>query len=149
MIVIIKSKNTRELIVKGLSILFLIVMFSLYYIHMSNKSAEQEAELNSNNLSSSTVSDKENNKIGKVFNKSKSFENTIYSEAVIIVDLLKQTDVQSVKVVKNKLLIICDYDTDIEPVMIRYGVKALVKSTRKNIKIALDIATIIGNRNES
>jgi len=149
MIVIIKSKNTRELIVKGISILFLIVMFSLYYIHMSNKFSALNNKSSINVNSSKTVT-KQLSKAAKLENTIfKSFENTIYSEAVIIVDLLKQTDVQSVKVVNDKLLIICDYDTDIEPVMIRYGVKALVKSTRKNIKIALDIATIIGNRNES
>ena len=37
MIVIIKTRNKNQLLIKALSMLSLIVMFSLYYNHMSNK----------------------------------------------------------------------------------------------------------------
>ena len=36
-----------------------------------------------------------------------------------------------------------------EPVMIRYGVNAMLKSTDTDIKIALDIRTIVENKYES
>ena len=140
MIVIIKGKNRKQLVVKALSILSLVGMFYLYYQHMSNKFKEQNNQLISK-LNINTQNKKQDN--------SKKIEKLIYKEAVIVVDLLDQKHIDSIRIVKDKLLIICDYNTDIEPVLIRYGVNALVKSTSKNIKIALDINTIVGNKYES
>ena len=140
MIVIVKGKNTKQLIIKALSMLSLVVMFYLYYGHMSEKFAKQNQDL-VNKLNTKT----ENKKI----DVSKQLEKTIYKEAVVVVDLLEQRHIQSIKVVKDKLLIICDYNTDIEPILIRYGVKALVKNTSRNIKIALDLRTIVENKYES
>jgi len=140
MIVIIKGKKVRQLTVKAISILSLVGMFYLYYEHMSDKFREQNKQLVTKlNITKKT----------KILDKSKKIEKTIYKEAVIIVDLLNQKNIESIRIVKDKLLIICDYDTDIEPVLIRYGVNALVKTTSKNIKIALDINVIVGNKYES
>ena len=63
-----------------------------------------------------------------------------------MVDLLGQKNIQSIKVVKERLFVVCDNNTNIEPVMIRYGVNALVKSTMANIKIAIDLQTIVENK---
>jgi len=140
MIVIIKGKNRNQLIIKALSILSLVGMFYLYYGHMSSKFQEQNEQLVS----------KLNIKIeNKKQDFSKSIEKLIYKEAVVVVDLLDQKHIESISVVKDKLLIVCDYNTNIEPILIRYGINALVKSTSKNIKIALDINTIVGNKYES
>ena len=140
MIVIIKGKKVRQLTAKAISILSLVGMFYLYYEHMSDKFREQNKQLVTKlNITKKT----------KILDKSKKIEKTIYKEAVIIVDLLNQKNIESIRIVKDKLLIICDYDTDIEPVLIRYGVNALVKTTSKNIKIALDINVIVGNKYES
>ncbi len=140
MIVIIKGKKVRQLTVKAISILSLVGMFYLYYEHMSDKFREQNKQLVTKlNITKKT----------KILDKSKKIEKTIYKEAVIVVDLLNQKNIESIRIVKDKLLIICDYDTDIEPVLIRYGVNALVKTTSKNIKIALDINVIVGNKYES
>jgi vacuolar-type H+-ATPase subunit I/STV1 len=106
---------------------------------MSSKFEDQTSKLE-NQL---TVQKKE-----ETLSRSMGYENEIYKEAVIIVDLLDQKHIQSIKVIKDKLLIICDYNTDIEPVLIRYGVKAFVKNTAKNIKIAIDVKTIVENKYE-
>ena len=140
MIVIIKGNNRNQLIIKAFSMLSLVGMFYLYYGHMSNKFQEQNKELSSK-LNIKTQNIKQD--------LSKNIEKTIYKEAVIVVDLLEQKNIESISVVKDKLLIICEYNTNIEPILIRYGVNALVKSTSKNIKIALDINTIVGNKYES
>lgn len=140
MIVIIKGKNRNQLIIKALSILSLVGMFYLYYGHMSSKFQEQNEQLVSK-LNIKTENKKQD--------FSKSIEKLIYKEAVIVVDLLDQQHIESISVVKDKLLIVCDYNTNIEPILIRYGINALVKSTSKNIKIALDINTIVGNKYES
>ena len=140
MIVIIKGKNRNQLIIKAFSMLSLLGMFYLYYGHMSSKFQEQNEQL----LTKLDI---------KLENKkqdfSKKLEKLIYKEAVIVVDLLDQKHIESIAVVKDKLLIVCDYNTNIEPVLIRYGVKALIKNTSKNIKIALDLNTVVENKYES
>ena len=140
MIVIIKGKNRNQLIIKAFSMLSLLGMFYLYYGHMSSKFQEQNEQL----LSKLDI---------KLENKkqdfSKKLEKLIYKEAVIVVDLLDQKHIESIAVVKDKLLIVCDYNTNIEPVLIRYGVNALIKNTSKNIKIALDLNTVVENKYES
>jgi hypothetical protein len=45
--------------------------------------------------------------------------------------------------------LVCDYNTDIEPLLIRYGVNAFVKHTSKNIKILIDLETIVENKYEN
>ena len=140
MIILIKGNSYRQLAVKGLAILSLFGMFYLYYGHMSDKFKEQNQQLQQKLVKQAKV---------KKQDKSIQFEKTIYKEAVIIVDLLEQRHIQSVKVTKDRLLIICDYNTDIEPVLIRYGVKALIKNTSKNIKIAIDLKTIVENKYEA
>jgi len=140
MIVIIKGKNNKQLIIKALSMLSLIVMFYAYYQHMSEKFQKLNQEL---------VTKKTYTKSNKKPNKSRKFEQIIYNEAVKVVDLIGQEHIQSIKIVKSRLFLICDYNSDIEPLLIRYGVKALVKNTSTNIKIALDLKTIVENNYES
>jgi hypothetical protein len=138
MIIVIKGRNKKQLIIKALSMLSLIIMFGLYYNHMSNKFASEEFS------GGGDVKVQQ-----KVLDKSMKLERTIYKEAVEIVNLLEQKHVQSIKVIKDKLLIVCDYDTNIEPVLVRYGVNAMIKSTSKNIKIAVDLKIIVENKYES
>jgi len=140
MIVIIKGSNIKQLIIKALSMLSLVLMFYFYYGHMSNKFKAQNEQL---------ISKLNIKKEIKKADLSVKFEKTIYKEAVIVVDLLDQKHIQSIKIVKDKLLIICDYDTNIEPVLIRYGVNALIKNTSQNVKIALDLKIIVENKYES
>ena len=139
MIIVIKNQDYKRLAIKTISFLSLIVMFFFYYQHMANKFKEQNAQL---------VSKLEVKKTNQEKNKQTEFEKTIYGEAVNIVDLINQKHVQSIKIVKDRLMIVCDYDTDIEPIMIRFGVKAFVKNTTENIKIAIDLKTIVENRYE-
>jgi len=140
MIIVIEGKRNKQLLIKALSMLSLVVMFWFYYGHMSDKFKQQNDQL---------LSKLELKKEKKVTNKNDNIEKTIYKEAVVIVDLIKQRHVQSIKIVKDKLFIVCDFNTDIEPVLIRYGVNAMVKNTDKNIKLALDLRVIVENKYES
>jgi len=137
MIIILKTTNKNQLLIKALSMLSLLIMFWFYYQHMSNKFEEQNNEL---------IDKLDKTIIKKEIDKSIKLEQTIYKESVIIVNLLEQKHIQSIKVVKDKLLIICDFTTDIEPLLVRYGVGAMVKYTSKNIKIAINLKTIVENK---
>jgi len=140
MIIIIKTRNKNQLLIKALSILALLLMFWLYYGHMSEKFQEQNNAL-ATKLDQTIVK--------KKIDKSVNLEKTIYKEAVVIVNLLEQKHIQSIKIVKDKLYLVCDFNTDIEPLLIRYGVGAMIKNSNQNIKIAIDLKTIVENKYES
>jgi len=142
MIILVKNRNTKRTAIKALSVLSLFIIFYLYYNHMSSKFQEQ------NQLLATKLEIKEEIE-RKLNDKSIKLEETIYKEAIVIVKLLEQKHVQSVKIVKDKLLIVCDFSTNIEPLLIRYGVNALVKHTKTNIKLALDLKTIVENKYEA
>ena len=140
MIIIIKTKNRNQLLIKALSMLSLFLMFWFYYSHMSNKFQSQNEQL---------VTKLDKVILKKKQDKSLNLEKAIYKESVIIVNLLEQKHIQSIKVVKDKLYIICDFTTDIEPLLIRYGVAAMIKNSNTNIKIAIDLKTIVENKYDS
>jgi len=142
MIIVVKNRDTKRVAIKSLAVFSLFAMFYLYYNHMSNKFAEQNQALSTKLEIKEEIERKLNNKSIKI-------ENAIYKEALTIVKLLRQEHVQSVKIVKDQLLIVCDFTTNIEPVMIRYGVNAMVKHTKTNIKLALDLKTIVENKYEA
>jgi hypothetical protein len=139
MILVVKGRNYKRLAVKAFSVIGLIVMFFLYYNHMSDKFKSQ------NNSLVKKLNIKEDNKQIKL---SKKIEKLIYKEAEMAVDLLGQNNVQSIRIAKNRLFLVCDYNTDLEPLLVRYGVKALVKSSLKDIKIAIDLKFIVESRYE-
>ncbi len=137
MIIILKTRNRNQLLIKTVSVLSLLLMFWLYYGHMSSKFQEQNNQL-ATKLDQTIVK--------KRIDKSINLEKTIYKESVIIVNLLEQRHVQSIKIVKDKLYLVCDFTTDIEPLLVRYGVNAMIKHTTTNIKIAIDLKTIVENK---
>ena len=140
MIIIIKTRNKNQLLIKALSMLTLLIMFTLYYNHMSSKFETENQKLTTT-LDNVIVK----KKIDKIVN----IEKTIYKEAVTIVNLLEQKHIQSIKIIKDKLYIVCDFTTDIEPLLIRYGVGAMVKHSKINTKIAINLKTIVENKYDS
>lgn len=142
MLIIVQNQNNKSVLIKGMMGLSLVLMFWLYYQHMSNKFQEENMKL-------TTQLELKNEIEKKTQSKSVKLENLLYKEAVLIVGLLNQKNIQSIQIVKDKLLIVCDFGTNMEPIMIRYGVNAMLKSTDTDIKIALDIRTIVENRYES
>ena len=141
MVLIVKGKSYKSLLRKTLSMVLLVAMFSFYYIHMSNKFQEDKLKLQTELQAKNKIITNKKNLKSKI-------ERLIYKEAENSVELIGQEHVQEVKIIKNKLVIICDWDTDIEPLFIRYGVIALVKSTPENIKIAIDLKFIVESKYE-
>jgi len=140
MIIIVEGKRNKQLLIKALSMLSLVIMFWLYYGHMSDKFKAQNDQL---------LTKLELKKEKIITNKQYNLEKTIYKESVVIVDLIGQEHIQSIKIIKDRLLIVCDFNTDIEPLLVRYGVNAMVKNTATNIKLALDLKLIVENKYES
>jgi ABC-type maltose transport system permease subunit len=141
MILIVKEKNKKLWIRKTLSYLALIIMFSLYYLHMSSEFQAKNEEL-------AKELQAKNEKLNNKKQLTRKVERVIYKEAERCVDLISQQKVQSIEIKKGKLIIVCDWDTDIEPLFVRYGVMALIKSTPENIKISVDIKFIVESNYE-
>jgi len=142
MVLIVKGNSYKALIRKVLSILALIIMFYFYFVHMSDKFKEDNRILEEKlKIKTEILAKKVSTKI--------KVARLIYKEAEQSVDLLGQENVQSVKIIKDRLVIVCDWDTDIEPLFVRYGVLALVKSTPENIRIAIELKFIVESKYES
>jgi hypothetical protein len=141
MILIVKEKNKKVWIRKTLSYLALIIMFSFYYLHMSSEFQAKNEEL-------AKELQAKNEKLNNKKQLTRKVERVIYKEAERCVDLIGQQKVQSIEIKKGKLIIVCDWDTDIEPLFVRYGVMALIKSTPENIKISVDIKFIVESNYE-
>jgi hypothetical protein len=137
MIVVVKKPNYKRIGAKLISFAVVAGMFVAYYYHMSDLYTEQQGE-------SSKVAEVEDEKT----KLAKRLEKIIFKESETIVDLVGQRSVQKIMVKGSRLLLICDVDTDIEPLMIRYGVLALIKHTNKDIKIAIELQHIVESRYE-
>ncbi len=139
MILVVKSRDYKRLAIKALSVVGLVSMFFAYYMHMSDKFQKQNSAL---------VKKLDTKGKNKKTNLARQLEKLIFKEAEMVVDLLGQHHIQSIKIIEEKLFIVCDYDTDIEPLLVRYGVKAMMKQSAQNIKIALDLKFIVESRYE-
>jgi len=139
MVFVVKGNDYKRLALKIFSYVGLVLMFYLYYNHMSEKFKHNE-----NILIKKLDTKAENKKI----QLAKTLEKLIYKEAEIVVDLLGQSNIKNIKIIEGKLFIVCDYDTDTEPLLIRYGVRAMMKQNAKDIKIAIDLKFIVESRYE-
>ncbi len=134
MIVAVK-RNKKQKYIKYLSFIALVLMFVSYYLHMSNEMKEkQKIEL-------AQKIEREKTKANK-----KRLEKTLYLEIEKAVDLIGQEYVKHVQLIKDKLVIICEPDTNLDALKVRYGAMALTKRTSKELIIAVDIKHIIESR---
>ena len=137
MIVVVKGTNYKKLAAKAISGLAIISMFTWYYYHMQNKFTDETLT-----KTEKLVKQKKSPK----YKLSKKLERIIYKEAEIIADLIGQRYIQKIKIVKDRLVITCDANTNLEPLMVRYGVMALVRSSTQNIKIAIELKFIVESK---
>jgi hypothetical protein len=134
MIVAVKNNNKKRTFIKILSTLVVIGMFVIYYNYMSNEFNEKNSD-----TSVEAVKVEEQDKKSKL-------ERLVYREIETAVDLIGQRNVQKIKLVSNKVLIIADMDTNLDALKVRYGTMALIKKDIKDIKIAIDLQKVIESK---
>lgn len=137
MIVAVKNSNSSNKFKKIVSFLVVIAMFVAYYFHMS----EEFSQDNETKKANEQVVQEDTKTT-----KAKEIEQLIYREIETAVDLVGQQYIQDVKLVKDKILIVCDTSTNLEPLKVRYGTLALIKNDLNNIKIAIDIKFIVESK---
>ena len=96
-------------------------MFGGYYYHM-NKTFEEKQ----NWISRKQAKNKKKKK-----KKQKRCRKAILSELKKAVDLIGQEHIKHVKLIENKIVIVCEPDTNLDALIVRYGVMALIKRTLK------------------
>jgi hypothetical protein len=76
----------------------------------------------------------------------KDVERAILSEVEKAVDLVGQEHIKHVKLIENKIVIVCEPDTNLDALIVRYGVMALIKRTLNEIVIAVDVNFILKSK---
>ncbi|RXJ98582.1 hypothetical protein CRU98_09420 [Arcobacter sp. CECT 8986] len=138
MIIAVKRTSKKRLIIKVISIIAVIAMFIAYYFHMSEKFAQdaKQEKLTKMQQKEQLVEADKKDKIEKL----------IYREVESAVDLVGQLNVRNVKIISNKIVIVCDPNTNIDALVVRYGTMALVKRTIEDIKIAIDLRYVVESK---
>lgn len=138
MIVSVK-RNRKQKIIKIASLVAVVIMFIAYYFHMENEfKLQQEKELQ--------LKQAEKIKIETQIKKKKKLERSLLSEIEKTVDLIGQKYINHIKIVEDKIVIICEPKTNLEALMVRYGSMALVKESLKETIIAIDLKYIVESR---
>ncbi len=135
MIVAVK-RNRKQKIIRFVSLAFVGLMLVGYYFHMSNEMAEQD-RIEMETKKAAKLKEE------KIKETKKNFERAVLSEIEKAVDLIGQENVQHVKIIENKLVIICELKTNLDALMVRYGTLALIKNTLNEIIVAIDLKYIV------
>ena len=138
MIVAVK-RNKKQKIIKFISLAVLVAMFSGYYFYMG-KEFEEKQRLELETKKAQKLEEQKNKKYKK------SLEKAILTEIEKAVDLIGQKYIQHVKIIENKVVIICEPKTNLDALKVRYGTKALIKNTLNEIIIAIDVKYIVKSR---
>ncbi len=136
MIISFKEKNKNKKTIKIVSLILLVLMFVIYYFYMSNQFSQENTKTKLQKVPINKI----------IMNKKKKLERLIYNEIEVVVDLIGQQHIKKIKIVSNKVLILCDVTTNLDALKVRYGVMALIKQTSKDIKIAIDVQKIIQSK---
>jgi len=138
MIVAVK-RNKKQKIIKFISLVVLVAMFAGYYLYMSKEFEEkQRIELETKKAEKLEALEAKKYK--------KSLEKAILTEIEKAVDLIGQKYIQHVKIIENKVVIICEPKTNLDALKVRYGTMALIKNTLNEIIIAIDVKYIVKSR---
>ncbi|MFW2557760.1 hypothetical protein [Aliarcobacter butzleri] len=73
-------------------------------------------------------------------------QREILAEVEKAVNLIGQEYVRDVKLIKNKVVFVCEPDTNIDALVVRYGAMALIKKNFDEIVIVVDIDFILKNK---
>lgn len=138
MIVAVK-RNNKQKFVKTISLLVLICIFGGYYYYTS-KTFEQQQLVELEGKKALILEEEKQEKIKK------DVERAILIEVEKAVDLVGQEHIRHVKIIENKVVIVCEPNTNLDALLVRYGVMAFVKKTLNEVIIAVDIDFILKSR---
>ena len=133
MILAVKRNKKRNLL-KIFILLSLVGMFGAYYFYVNKNFQEQQQK------------EIETKQALILQEEKKDIEKAILTEIEKAIDLVGQENIKHVKIIEDKVIIICEPTTNLDALMVRYGAMALIKKTLNEIIIAVDINFILKSR---
>ncbi len=127
MIVVVR-RNKKIKVIKFLSFVILIGIFSGYYFYI-NKESVQENNTNINKK----IQTQEKKKYNKIV------EKNILNEVEKIVDLIGQKYVHDIKIIEENIVVFCLLETNTDALKVRYGSTVLIENTIDEIIVMIDI----------
>lgn len=127
MIVVVR-RNKKIKVIKFLSFVILIGIFSGYYFYINKESVQE----NNTNISKK-IQTQEKKKYNKIV------EKNILNEVEKIVDLIGQKYVQDIKIIEENIVVFCLLETNTDALKVRYGSTVLIENTIDEIIVMIDI----------
>ncbi|QKF74134.1 hypothetical protein AFAEC_1983 [Aliarcobacter faecis] len=138
MIVAVKrNKNLKAIKIVIFSIFMAILLFFIY----SNYKINQE-EIKLANEEQEVIKIEANKKDQDKLD----IEKAILSEVEKAVELVGQEHIRTIKIIDNKIVIVCEPNSNLEALFVRYGAMAMIKKTLNETVIAVDINFILKSR---
>lgn len=138
MIVAVKKNKNYKL----LKIILLVVSIFMLILFLYNTNEEgnelKKSELVKKEILTIEANKKEDTK--------KDMERAILAEVEKAVDLVGQEHIRTIKIIDNKIVIVCETDANLEALFVRYGAMALIKKTLSETVIAVDINFILKSK---
>jgi len=136
------KRPKKNYLLKIISLLIIIGISVMYYNDLNKKHEEQiKRDLEAKQLLKIQEEKKE-----KKEKEKKEAEAAILAEIEKVIDLVGQEYVTNAKIIEDKLIIICQPETNLDALIVRYGAMALIKRTVNEIVIAIDINFILKSR---
>ena len=145
MIVAVKRTKKRHLL-KIISLILLIGISAAYYVHLEKKHQQEELKKELELKQNLKIQEEKEEKRQKKEKEKKEIEATILSEIEKTVDLIGQENVRNVKIIEDKVIIICEPNANLEALIVRYGAMAFIKKTLNEIVIAIDLNFLLKSR---
>ena len=118
-----------------------VIIVGLYFYMNKNFEEQQKKELESKQaLKLEKLQEEKKEK------EKKDIEIAILTEVEKAVDLIGQEHIRHVKIIEDKVILVCEPTTNLDALMVRYGAMALIKKTLNEIVIAVDINFILKSR---
>lgn len=142
MIVAVKRKKNWKFI--QILILIILVASSGAYYYKIDK--ENKEKIRQENLKKQALKLQEEEKEKAKKEAEKEAERVVISEVEKAVSLIGQENIKQIKLIDNKIVIVCEVNTNLDALSVRYGVMAFIKKTLNEVVIAIDIDFILKNR---
>ncbi|MFW2565047.1 hypothetical protein ACN5O4_00480 [Aliarcobacter butzleri] len=141
MIVAVKRNKSQKIL--KIIIVFLLVSGGAYYYNDYVETARINAEKQKLEEEQKRVLKAKEEEQEKIKQEA---QREILAEVEKAVNLIGQEYVRDVKLIKNKVVFVCEPDTNIDALVVRYGAMALIKKTFDEIVIVVDIDFILKNK---
>ena len=131
MIVAVKRNKNFKLLKIGAVVVVLLIAIAIFYNKYQTKQEEIRLANEKQEILKIEANSKEKEKI--------DIEKAILSEVEKAVELVGQEHIRTVKIIDNKIVIVCEANSNLEALFVRYGAMAMIKRTLNETVIAVDI----------